>query len=118
MVSNIFNKYFGSVYTADDNLTLLHIDTPPQGQMPAVLFDPTKIILSIHSIKSSSSGPDKIHSKILKNLVELSVLLSIIFTKSYNTSTLLIAWKTAHVCVIFKGSGSIIARLKITDLLL
>ena len=74
--------------------------------MPVVLFDLTKIISTIHSIKSSF-GPDKIRSKILKNLaVELSVPLSIIFTKSYNTSTLPIAWKTAHVSPIFKGSGS------------
>ena len=75
--------------------------------MPAVSFDPTKIISTIHAVKPSFSGPDKIHPKILKNLaVELSVPLSIIFTKSYNTSTLLIAWKTAHICAIFKGSGS------------
>ena len=109
MVNNIFNKYFGSVYTVDDNLPLLHFDTPPHGQIPAVSFDPTKIISTIHSssIKSSSSGLDKIHPKILKNLaVQLSVPLSIIFTKLCNTSTLPIAWKTAHVCVIFKGSGS------------
>ena len=106
MVSNIFNKYFGSVYTVDDNLPLIHTDTPPHVQMPAVSFDPTKIISTIHSIKSSS-GPDKIHPKILKNLaVELSVPLSIIFTKLYNKSTLPIAWKTAQVCLKLKGSGS------------
>ena len=32
--------------------------------------------------------------------------MSIIFTNSYNTSTLPIAWKTAHVYPIFKDSGS------------
>ena len=107
MVSNIFYKYFSSVYSVNDNLPLLHIDTPLLDQMPAVSFDPTKIISTIHSIKSSSSGPDKIHSKILKKLaVELSIPLSILFTKSCNTSTLLIAWKTAHICPIFKGLGS------------
>ena len=61
MVSNIFNNYFGSVYTIDDNLPLLYIDTVPHGQMPAASFDPTKINSTIHSIKSS--GHDKIHSK-------------------------------------------------------
>ena len=106
MVSSIFDKYFGSMYTVDDNLPLLHIDTPPHGQMPAVSFDPTKIISTIHSIKSSS-GPDKIHPNILKNLaIELSVPLSIMFTKSYDTSILPIAWKTTHVCPMFKSSCS------------
>ena len=74
--------------------------------MPAVSFDPIKIISTINSI-NFSSGLDKIHPKNLKNLaVKLSVPLSIIFTKSYKTSTQLIAWKTAHVCLIFKGSAS------------
>ena len=49
MVSNILNKYFGSVYSADDNLPLLHIDTPPHvRQMPVVSFDPTKIIYQLY----------------------------------------------------------------------
>ena len=73
MINNIFNQYFGSVYTVDDNLPLLHIDTHPHCQMLTISFDSTKIISTIHSI-TSSSGPDKIHQKNLKNLaVELSV---------------------------------------------
>ena len=63
MVRNIFNKYFGSVYTIDDNLLLLHIDTLLQGLMPVDSFDHTKIISTIYFIKSST-GPDKIHLKI------------------------------------------------------
>ena len=49
---------------------LTHLD--PDGLMPAVSFDPTKIVSTIHSIKSFSSGPDEIHPNILRKTLLLN----------------------------------------------
>ena len=75
--------------------------------MPAVVFDPIKIKRVRLSIKSSSPGPDKIHPKILKNLVyDLAIPWAVIFTNSCNSSSIPNAWKSSFVCPICKGFGS------------
>ena len=49
--------------------------------MPAIIFDPIKINRFLLSIKSSSSGPDSIHPKILKNIADdLAIPSAVIFT--------------------------------------
>jgi hypothetical protein len=105
-VSNIFNDYFGSVYSRDDNQAAPRCNVPTHNPMPTVVFDPAKIKNILCSMKSSSPGPDNIHPKVVKNLAnKLATPLSIIFAKSYNSSTLPSIWKMSHVCSIYKGSG-------------
>ena len=106
-VANVFNEYFGSVFSHDDNIPPVPFNPPAHNEMPTVSFDTVKIKSLIRSIKSSSPGPDNIHPILLKNLAdELATPLSIIFNKSYNTATLPSDWLISHVHPIYKGSGS------------
>jgi hypothetical protein len=106
-VANAFNTYFGSVFSQDDLSQSPAITLPKHNQMPDVVFDSTKIRNILKTIKSSSSGPDNLHSTALKNLCdELAPPLSLIFTKSYQLSVLPSSWLTSLVSPIYKGSGS------------
>ena len=70
---------------SQDNLSQSPPITLPQhNQMPNIIFDSSKIKHVLKANKSSSPGPDNLHSFALKNLSdELAIPLSIIFTKSY-----------------------------------
>jgi len=105
--ANIFNKYFASVFTRDDNNTphfTQRID--PTAGCCDVSFTPLKVLKVLKSLKPKiSSGPDGFSNVLLKKLAKaLCDRLAFIFQASvYTRSHVLPAsWLHAIVIPVFK----------------
>ena len=99
------NSFFGSVFTKEDTNT---IPSATQLQVESTLsyahFSPGVITRKISKLKPASApGVDGISARLLQAFSsELSLPLSIIFTKSMSESTVPAPWKDANVTPIFK----------------
>lgn len=100
--ADVFNKYFSSVFTQDDNINfsvngidalLTDIDVSPY-----IVYEVLKRVKSL-----SSCGPDKLPSLIFRKLaLSLSLPLSLIFRKTLDTGKLPHLWKQSIVVPIHK----------------
>ena len=106
--AEVFNKYFKEVFTTEDEENIPSI---PQKEVESVLSEVLisddevlKKLKAINPIKSA--GPDKIPSRVLKELCEVLVEpLTILFKLSVQKGKLPDRWKTAHVTPIYKKGG-------------
>jgi hypothetical protein len=103
--ANIFNKYFATVFTADDGKAppmAPRID--PHSHISNIDFAPDKILRVLLQLKpSSSSGPDELPNILLKKIAH-SVCnpLAFLFDMSFRTHTLPSSWLHAIVTPVFK----------------
>jgi len=112
--ADALNNYFESVFTKEDLSNIPSMsgsENPPStlSAMASITFSVAGIQQQLSLLDSNkASGPDNIHSYILKNCAnEISPILQIIFTQSLNTGRLPSDWLVANVCPVFKrGSRS------------
>ena len=116
--SEQLNKYFSSVFTREDSL-----DIPPFsldadiGPLTDIEFTPCAVYTKLINLNpSKASDPEEWPILSLKECAQqLSIPLSILFSKSFNSSSLLTTWKEAFVTPIYK---KVITHLLVTiDLL-
>ena len=99
------NEYFSSVFEVEDkeNLPVFH---ERNFNEPLITVDITeeKVLNVLKELKNGKSqGPDQIHPMLLKETKQIqSKLLTTIFKKSLEDSTLPSKWKEANVTAIFK----------------
>ena len=100
------NEYFSSLFEVEDkgNLPVLNernFDEP----LLTVDITEEKVLNVLKELKDGKSqGPDQIHPMLLKETKQIqSKLLTTIFKKSLEDSTLPSKWKEANVTAIFKG---------------
>ena len=110
MQLRLFNAYFGSIYTKDNDIT-----PPFVRRQIERLFDDDIVVFGIHTIKkivhtlsdshSGGSGgfSSFLHRKLNRNI---SLPFSIIFTQSYTCGAIPDDWKCAVVCPVYKDYGS------------
>ena len=107
--AELFNKFFYDQFSDESSYDIV-IDNSPENQLVFdINFDQAEISTLLRNINpNKAQGPDGIHGKLLKNCaVSLALPLSILFDKSYKTSTLPKDWKFANVVPIHKkGSKS------------
>nr|VZI07364.1 unnamed protein product [Spirometra erinaceieuropaei] len=77
----------------------------PTPSVSDILFSEGIVRRQLEALNESKSpGPDEIPSKLLKELAsELSVPMSMLFRTSFDTGTLPIDWKLAHITPLHKG---------------
>ena len=106
--AEVFNKYFKEVFTEED---VENIPNIPQKEVESVLRDipisEDEVLKKLKAINpNKSAGPDKIPSRVLKELSDVLVEpLTIIFKLSLQKGKLPTRWKTAHVTPIYKKGG-------------
>jgi hypothetical protein len=107
-----FNKFFHSVFTADDGiLPVFHPCSDVYMDMP--VFNPAEVRGALLEIKNTSScGSHGCPAKFLRHFPELSIPLSNLFNMSMRQQTVPHAWKLANVVPIYRGEGS---KLDITN---
>lgn len=103
--SNLFNRYFSSVFTHDDDRQNAINNANNDG----LLVVTTRLVKS--AIKklgaTSSPGQDEIHPIVLKSFADvLAIPLTMIFNKSLSVGRLPEDWKKAVVVPIYKGKGN------------
>ncbi|KAK3100771.1 hypothetical protein FSP39_025088 [Pinctada imbricata] len=106
--TELFNTYFLSQQTIDDDNTTLPDVTTPPFSLCDITFDETDVtdVLSNLNI-SKATGPDTVHPILLRNASrELSPLLTKLFNLSLQTSIFPESWKLAHVSPIFEKDNS------------
>nr|VZH96736.1 unnamed protein product [Spirometra erinaceieuropaei] len=84
--------------------TLKELPTP---SVSDILFSEGIVRRELEALNESKSpGPDEIPPKLLKELAsELSVPLSMLFQTSFDTGTLPVDWKLAHITPLHKGGN-------------
>lgn len=102
--AEIFNAFFSSVFTVEDDLVPKfdsHMDTG----VCDIVVTVDKVRQLLKNIDcSKSTGPDDVHPKFLKELFsELALPICILFNKSLHEGNLPLVWKTANVTCIFKS---------------
>jgi len=103
--AELLNEYFTSVFTHEklENLPNLEskIEKPPPVEVD---FSPEVVEKKLKRLKTTkSAGPDGFHPRVLNELVQsIKLPLIIIFAKSFETGSLLMAWKKAHITPIHK----------------
>ncbi len=106
--SVMFNSFFYQQFSEQSNYdTPVEID--PNDNQFNIDFDCQRVFSILSKLNASKAvGPDKIHGKVLKTCAyALSIPLSILFKKSYYTSSLPSDWKLAHIVPVHKkGSKS------------
>jgi hypothetical protein len=103
--ANIFNTYFGSVFTVDDgNKPSLARRTDPQHLISNIDFSPAKVLKILKHLKpSSSTGPDGLPNILLKKIAySIAEPLAFIFDMSFKSHTLPSSWLHAFVIPVFK----------------
>ena len=104
-MANELNNFFCSVFTNENLVEIPSFETlEGHSFLDHVEFTPCAVFKKIKSLKqSSSSGPDNISVKFLKDFAsELSHPLSMIFKTSLQNSTVPLAWKQGNITPIFK----------------
>ena len=104
-VAQTLNDFFATVFTEEnlENMPVLE-NVQPDNPMSEVIFTTEKVVKKIDKLKlKSAPGPEGITPKILKTFSEqISLPLSIIFQKSYDSGEVPADWKKANVTPIFK----------------
>ena len=114
--ATIFNEYFSSVFTVEDTTTIptVHsVCSPPV--IDSIDITPEVVLNKITNLQSGkSSGPDGWPVQIIKSMGEvISVPLSIIFNKSFNSGILPEDWKCAHITPIHKkGARNLVSNYR------
>lgn len=101
--ANIFNDFFGSVFTEDNNKSEILVPNKLK-KVPPISFNLPIVEKALKNLKPTfSSGPDGLCAYFMKKLYRfLSIPLATIFEVSYRTSELPTMWKQAIVIPIFK----------------
>ena len=108
--ANILNKYFASVFT-NENTNNTPKSTPNELSngisISEIRVTPEAVANKLRKIDpTKAQGPDKIPSKILKELSnELAYPISFLFNSSLETGQLPEDWKSAEVIAIYKRKG-------------
>ncbi len=107
--SEVFNKFFASVYCDDDG-RVPKFRSRVEGDvgMSNVVFDVDSVRLAMKNLPGKLSGtPDGFPSLLFKKLsAVLSAPLASIFEVSFHTSSLPPQWLTADICPVFKKGVS------------
>ena len=101
----LFNNYFSSVFTSEDTTTIP--TTYPSSAPPitdSIDITPEIVLSKITNLQNSNSpGPDGWPIQVIKAMGDfISVPLSIIFNKSFNSGFLPQDWKCTHVTPIVR----------------
>ena len=101
---NMFNNFFGSVFTKEGDGELPEFTKDVENLLENITISEDQMYQALSSLKiSKSPGPDEIHPRILKELAkELSSPLTLLFNKSLQEGKLPDKWKIAEVRPIFK----------------
>jgi hypothetical protein len=107
----VFNNYFASVFTNDNNINPLFTDRVDKElvHLNSIDFSPNSVYSILKKMKSSNScGPDNIPNVFLKNCAStLCLPLSHMFDISFKDGSMPDIWKSASVMPLFKkGSTS------------
>ena len=111
-VAETLNDFFGTVFTEEDLDNMPVLDTIlADVPMTEVIFSTEKVMKKIDNLKLySAPGPDGITPKILKTFSEqISLPLSMIYQKSYDSGEVPTDWKKANVTPIFKKGKKCLA---------
>nr|VZI46391.1 unnamed protein product [Spirometra erinaceieuropaei] len=102
-----FSRFFQSVYTNEARFLPPSTEELPTPSVSDILFSEGIVRRELEALNESKSpGPDEIPSKLLKELAsELSVPLSMLFQTSFDTGTLPVYWKLAHITPLHKGGN-------------
>ena len=108
--ADILNDQFKSVFTSEDDTPI----PPPTPAHPSIhditITEPGVLKLLTNLKVNKACGPDGISPRIMKELAaELAPTLTLIFKKSYETSTVPQDWLTANVSPIFKKGEKTLA---------
>ena len=107
--ANILQKQFSSVYTHEPEGEVPRIPTRTTVTVEKILVMETMVAEEIENTNvDKSCGPDDIHPRMLKELVEFIALpISILLNRTMETGVIPSDWKRAYVSAIFKkGSKS------------
>nr|VZH93787.1 unnamed protein product [Spirometra erinaceieuropaei] len=102
-----FSRFFQSVYKNETRFLPSSTEELPTPSVSDILFSEGIVRRELEALNESKSpGPDEIPSKLLKELSsELSVPLSMLFQTSFDTGTLPVDWKLAHITPLHKGGN-------------
>ncbi|BHF79037.1 hypothetical protein SprV_0602215400 [Sparganum proliferum] len=97
----------GVVYTNEARFLPPSTEELPTPSVSHILFSEGIVRRELEALNESKSpGPDEIPPRLLKELAsELSVPLSMLFQTSFDTGTLPIDWKLAHITPLYKGGS-------------
>ena len=108
-MANLLNKWYCSVFTEEDLTSIPIPENLYQGNEPLtkVHFTAGKVKKKLEELKPTAApGPDKISSKVLKDLADvLAEPLALVFASCLEEGVVPPDWKSANVTPIFK-SGS------------
>jgi len=112
--ARLLNDFYSSVFTTDNN-TLPQFSSRVNADLNHVDFSPSVIFKHLNSLKpKTSGGPDGLTALFLKNVAgTLAWPLSLLYSKSFELSTLPDIWKSAVVTPVFKkGSPSSVSNYR------
>jgi hypothetical protein len=103
-MADTLNTFFASVFTTEDKSNMPVKERETNVDIRSIEFTFEKVLRKLKELRSDSApGPDKIHPRLLKEMrYELAEPLSVIFTKSLQSCSVPVDWKTAIVIPIFK----------------
>ena len=106
--AELLNTYFKEVFTKEDDTFLPHIEKKTIiSELKDIEITEEMVLKKLKCINpNKSAGPDKIPSRILKELSEvIAEPLQILYQMSLKSGKLPTEWKTAHVTPIYKKGG-------------
>ena len=106
--ANILQKQFCGVFTKEPTDELPHLERRTNVIIGNIVITEEMVSKKIKDFDPRKSlGPDKVHPKMLLELVDyVSAPLAVIMNKTLSEGTLPDDWKLAHVTPIYKNKGS------------
>jgi len=113
-VCDVLNGFFTSVFTKDDGLEMPQMEQMYNGDTPLknIIISESDVLKAISKLKNESApGPDKIHSRVLKELQhQVAFPLAVIYTCSLQTGEVVGDWKEANITPVFKKGNKSLAN--------
>ena len=107
MIHKVINKVFTSVFTKENVSAIPTLNDSCYPDMPHIQINTEGILRLLLELKPNKApGPDKIPSRLLKELAyEIAPVLAILFSATLDQSCLPADWKNANVVPIFKKNN-------------
>ena len=107
--ASVFQKYFSSVFTSDDNrFPSFGLDRPPSSKLSQIAFNPFAVRRILQKINvKSTCGPDGVPAVFLNKCRDvLCYPLSMLYQLSFNSSFIPEVWRKAYITPVYKKGDS------------
>jgi hypothetical protein len=103
-MANIFNKFFQSIFSSNDNIPIPPVHVTPDPELEHINITQGEVLKELNKLNPNKApGPDGLPTRVLKECApQLAPSITTLFNDSLNSGNIPKAWKLANVVPLHK----------------